>query len=182
MSVLFLSWWAFLDIWFDVFALFLSSWNHLNICPDVFFLCPSWCICRWACLNIFKRCIGHGNCCSMSFYFLYGINDRWFKYKHLIDLHKCQMIIYNWCHHLPFWQPLNYLPNLEELSASGNKLGKLGDLSKCRKLQELDVSRNRLIDLTGIANLPNLQVSIQIYVFEFPFLIIYLFKMVIIEV
>lgn len=54
--------------------------------------------------------------------------------------------------------PLSYLPNLEELSASGNQISKIGDLSKCRKLQEVNLSCNKLFDLTGIANLPNIQI------------------------
>jgi len=55
-------------------------------------------------------------------------------------------------------EPLKNLPNLEELSASGNRIRKIGDLSKCRRLHDVDLSHNQLADLTGIANLPNLQI------------------------
>ncbi|GFO38160.1 protein phosphatase 1 regulatory subunit 7-like [Plakobranchus ocellatus] len=53
---------------------------------------------------------------------------------------------------------LSYLPNLEELLASGNCLKSTGDLGKCRKLQEVDLSWNQLSDLGGLANLPNIQI------------------------
>ncbi|XP_062567136.1 protein phosphatase 1 regulatory subunit 7-like isoform X1 [Saccostrea cucullata] len=51
---------------------------------------------------------------------------------------------------------LNYLPNLEECYAAGNRI-KTVDLSRCKKLQDIDVSKNRLTDLSGIRNLANLQ-------------------------
>ncbi|KAK3584989.1 hypothetical protein CHS0354_037363 [Potamilus streckersoni] len=53
---------------------------------------------------------------------------------------------------------LNYLPNLEELYASGNRLRSVSDLSKCRQLQEVDLSGNRLTDLSGLKGLPKLQI------------------------
>jgi Leucine-rich repeat (LRR) protein len=56
-------------------------------------------------------------------------------------------------------QALSYLPNLEELFLSGNHLQKLTDLHRCKKLQELDLSRNQLSDLSGISGLPSLQVG-----------------------
>ena len=55
-------------------------------------------------------------------------------------------------------QALNYLPNLEEVNASGNRLKSVSDLSKCKHLQELDLSGNRLTDLSGLRGLPKLQV------------------------
>ncbi|KAK7112824.1 hypothetical protein V1264_012212 [Littorina saxatilis] len=53
---------------------------------------------------------------------------------------------------------LGYLPNLEELFVSGNRLHKLADLHKCTKLQEVDLSRNLITDLSGISGLPALQI------------------------
>ncbi|KAL3875510.1 hypothetical protein ACJMK2_033456 [Sinanodonta woodiana] len=53
---------------------------------------------------------------------------------------------------------LNYLPNLEELYASGNRLRSVSDLTKCRQLQEVDLSGNRLTDLSGLKGLPKLQI------------------------
>ena len=56
-------------------------------------------------------------------------------------------------------QALNYLPNLEELNASGNRIRSVADLSKCKHLQEVDLSRNRITDLSGLKGLPRLLVS-----------------------
>ncbi|XP_046580399.1 protein phosphatase 1 regulatory subunit SDS22-like [Haliotis rubra] len=53
---------------------------------------------------------------------------------------------------------LNYLPNLEELSASNNRLRKVTDMQRCKKLQEVDLSGNRISDLSGLAGLPHLQI------------------------
>ncbi|ESP03295.1 hypothetical protein LOTGIDRAFT_176394, partial [Lottia gigantea] len=53
---------------------------------------------------------------------------------------------------------LSYLPNLEELSASGNRLRKVNELSRCKGLVELDLSNNRLTDLSGFTNLTHLQI------------------------
>lgn len=54
-------------------------------------------------------------------------------------------------------QALNYLPNLEECYAAGNRI-KTIDLSRCKKLQDIDISKNRITDLSGLKTLPNLQV------------------------
>jgi Leucine-rich repeat (LRR) protein len=54
-------------------------------------------------------------------------------------------------------QALNYLPNLEECYAAGNRL-KTIDLSRCKKLQDVDISKNRITDLSGLKTLSNLQV------------------------
>lgn len=51
---------------------------------------------------------------------------------------------------------LNYLPNLEECYAAGNRI-KTIELSRCKKLQDIDVSKNRITDLSGIKSLPHLQ-------------------------
>ena len=84
-------------------------------------------------------------------------------------------------------QCLSCLPLLEELSVRANKLRKVSDLSRCKKviiafikesysfanchsnqymysvslfqLQEVDFSYNQLTDLTGLRNLPLLTVS-----------------------
>lgn len=59
------------------------------------------------------------------------------------------------------FQALNYLPNLEECYAAGNRI-KTIELSRCKKLQDIDVSKNRITDLSGIKSLPNLQVSVGV--------------------
>ena len=61
--------------------------------------------------------------------------------------------------YLDHFQALNYLPNLEELNASGNRIRSVSDLSKCKHLQEIDLSRNRITDLSGLKGLPKLLVS-----------------------
>ena len=61
--------------------------------------------------------------------------------------------------YLDYFQALNYLPNLEELNASGNRIRSVSDLSKCKHLQEIDLSRNRITDLSGLKGLPKLLVS-----------------------
>ena len=61
-------------------------------------------------------------------------------------------------------QALSYLPNLEELFVSGNGLRKLTDLHRCKKLQELDLSRNLITDLSTISGLPALQVCVRVCV------------------
>ncbi|XP_048248786.1 leucine-rich repeat and guanylate kinase domain-containing protein-like isoform X2 [Haliotis rufescens] len=53
---------------------------------------------------------------------------------------------------------LNYLPNLEELTASNNRLRKVTEIQRCKKLQEVDLSGNRISDLSGLAGLPHLQI------------------------
>ena len=63
------------------------------------------------------------------------------------------------CHEAAHFQALNYLPNLEELNASGNRIRSVSDLSKCKQLQEVDLSRNRITDLSGLKGLPRLLVS-----------------------
>lgn len=60
-----------------------------------------------------------------------------------------------------YFQALNYLPNLEECYAAGNRI-KTVELSRCKKLQDIDVSKNRITDLYGIKSLPNLQVSVGV--------------------
>lgn len=60
-----------------------------------------------------------------------------------------------------YFQALNYLPNLEECYAAGNRI-KTIELSRCKKLQDIDVSKNRITDLSGIKSLPNLQVSVGV--------------------
>lgn len=50
---------------------------------------------------------------------------------------------------------VNYLPNLEELNASGNRL-KTVDFSRCKKLQDIDLSGNELKDLNGLKGMNNL--------------------------
>lgn len=59
------------------------------------------------------------------------------------------------------FQALNYLPNLGECYAVGNRI-KTIELSRCKKLQDIDVSKNRITDLSGIKSLPNLQVSVGV--------------------
>lgn len=59
------------------------------------------------------------------------------------------------------FQALNYLPNLEECYAAGNRI-KTIELSRCKKLQDIDVSKNRITDLSGIKSFPHLQVSVGV--------------------
>ncbi|XP_048248787.1 protein phosphatase 1 regulatory subunit 7-like isoform X3 [Haliotis rufescens] len=56
---------------------------------------------------------------------------------------------------------LNYLPNLEELTASNNRLRKVTEIQRCKKLQEVDLSGNRISDLSGLAGLPHLQCDLE---------------------
>lgn len=52
---------------------------------------------------------------------------------------------------------LNYLPNLEELSANGNRL-KSVDVSRCKKLNEVNVADNRITELSGLKGLMHLKI------------------------
>ncbi|KAH3863239.1 hypothetical protein DPMN_026219, partial [Dreissena polymorpha] len=60
------------------------------------------------------------------------------------------------CNMLDSLAALNYLPNLEEVNASGNRLRSVSDLSKCKHLGEIDLSGNHIKDLSGLRGLPRL--------------------------
>ncbi|CAG2205894.1 PPP1R7 [Mytilus edulis] len=52
---------------------------------------------------------------------------------------------------------VNYLPNLEELNASNNRLRTV-DFNRCKKLQDIDLSGNDLKDINGLKGMGNLQI------------------------
>lgn len=54
-------------------------------------------------------------------------------------------------------QFVNYLPNLEELNASNNRLRTV-DFNRCKKLQDIDLSGNDLKDINGLKGMGNLQI------------------------
>lgn len=52
---------------------------------------------------------------------------------------------------------VNYLPNLEELNISGNRLRTV-DFNRCKKLQDIDLSGNEVKDISGLKGMACLQI------------------------